>query len=229
MAERWLGAQVTYSLLFWLPFYLSEGAGLPKGLAAIMATLNDIGMVVGGIVAGWWSDKLSHRDGQPIRSPIVVFGQLAAIVPIGLLTLSESTLAIGVWITLIGFFLGMPAECSTSAVCVDLAKTQPKAATATVLGIVDGTGALGAALGQQLVALVSDAYGWHSVFYILILSLLLSASFIIPTAIPDVRIVQANKGTLHADFGAGGDGEGVTKTADSYAPPVMETPPEDTL
>ena len=29
---------VTYSLLFWLPFYLFEGAGLPKALAALMAT-----------------------------------------------------------------------------------------------------------------------------------------------------------------------------------------------
>ena len=46
---------VTYSLLFWLPYYLFEGAGLCKSLAALMATLNDVGMVVGGITAGWLS------------------------------------------------------------------------------------------------------------------------------------------------------------------------------
>ena len=71
-------------------------------------------------------------------------------------------------------------------VCVDLARSQPKAATATaspnaalvlllcslcvmevvsaacfgqVIGIIDGTGAFGAAVGQQIVAHVSDAYG----------------------------------------------------------------------
>lgn len=142
---------VTYSLLFWLPFYLFEGAGLCKSLAALMATLNDVGMVAGGITAGWLSDILTHRAGMPVRTPIVVVGLLAAIVPIGLLTVSTSSAAIGILITLAGFCLGMPAECSTSAVCVDLAKSQPKAATATVIGIIDGTGALGAAAGQQMV------------------------------------------------------------------------------
>jgi sugar phosphate permease len=146
---------VTYSLLFWLPFYLFEGAGLCKSLAALMATLNDVGMVLGGITAGWLSDVLTHKAGVPVRTPIVVAGLLAAILPIGLLTISTSPLSIGILITLAGFFLGMPAECSTSAVCIDLAKSQPKAATATVIGIIDGTGALGAAAGQQMVSLSS--------------------------------------------------------------------------
>lgn len=61
----------------------------------------------------------------------------------------------------------------TQAVCVDLAKTQPKAATATVLGVIDGTGALGAAVGQQIVAYASDKYGWEYVFYVLVVSLLI--------------------------------------------------------
>ena len=52
------------------PSYIRTG--LPKGLAAIMATLNDIGMVVGGIVAGWWSDKLSHRGGRLRRGSFVI-------------------------------------------------------------------------------------------------------------------------------------------------------------
>ena len=144
---------VTYSLLFWLPYYLFEGAGLCKSLAALMATLNDVGMVVGGITAGWLSDVLTHKAGVPVRTPIVVAGLLAAILPIGLLTISTSPAIVGILITLVGFFLGMPAECSTSAVCIDLAKSQPKAATATVIGIIDGTGALGAAAGQQMVSL----------------------------------------------------------------------------
>ena len=98
---------VTYSLLFWLPFYLFEGAGLPKALAALMATLNDVGMVLGGMTAGWLSDKLTATAGLPVRTPIVVVGLLGGMVPIFLLTVSTSSFFIALWITVAGFMLGM--------------------------------------------------------------------------------------------------------------------------
>ena len=183
---------VGYTLLFWLPFYLFEGAGLPKSLAALMATLNDVGMVVGAITAGYLTDQLTHMAKRPLRTPLVVGGLLAAIVPIGLLKVTTSPLLIGVWITIAGFFLGMPAECSTSAVCIDLAKSQPKAATATVIGIIDGTGAFGAAVGQQVVVYVSDPAvgGWQAVFNVLLASLLLSAAMVVPMAIREWHYLQ---------------------------------------
>ena len=213
---------VTYSLLFWLPFYLFEGAGLPKSLAALMATLNDIGMVAGGITAGWLSDKLTHIAKKPVRTPIVVAGLLAAIVPVGFLTVTRSPILIGLWITLAGFFLGMPAECSTSAVCVDLAKSQPKAATATVIGIIDGTGAFGAAVGQQVVAYVSNPAvgGWEAVFDVLVIALLLAALMVLPMARKDWSYLQAGrKGQADSLMLETGAHEGAP---DNYAPPVME-------
>ena len=227
---------VTYSLLFWLPFYLVEGAGLCKTLAALMATLNDVGMVAGGITAGWLSDKLTHKAGTPVRTPIVVVGLLLAIVPIGLLTVSTSSAIIATWITLAGFFLGMPAECSTSAVCIDLAKSQPKAATATVIGIIDGTGALGAAAGQQMVAYASEAYGWESVFNVLVMSLLLSASMVHRMAIRDFGYLRAatvanSNAQLEmlsapkpAGAAAGAAAVGAGQEVEGYAPPVLDEP-----
>jgi MFS family permease len=42
-------------------------------------------------------------------------------------------------------------------------------ALSTVTGIVDGTGSVGAALGQILVPLIQDWFSWKAVFYMFIL------------------------------------------------------------
>ncbi len=68
-----------------------------------------------------------------------------------------------------GFFVGGPANLISAAVSADLGK-QPQIrgsaeALGTVTGLVDGTGSVGAALGQLLVPAIQKALGWHAVFY----------------------------------------------------------------
>ena len=51
---------VTYALIFWLPYYLST-LQYSDSAASNMSTAFDFGGIVGGVVAGWWSDWNGKR------------------------------------------------------------------------------------------------------------------------------------------------------------------------
>ncbi|XP_052494484.1 sugar phosphate exchanger 3 isoform X6 [Budorcas taxicolor] len=76
---------------------------------------------------------------------------------------------------IIGFFIGGPSNMISSAISADLGRQEliqgSNEALATVTGIVDGTGSIGAAVGQYLVSLIQDNLGWMWVFYFFILML----------------------------------------------------------
>lgn len=165
---------VNYALFFWLPFYLSEGAGLPKGVANRMASLFDWGFIVGGLVAGCLSDLTSQWAGAPTRSPVVSGFLLAAGFPLASLRFSTDETVMCVAIFFCGVFQGGPAEAMTSSVSVDLG-THPclkgARATSMVTGFIDGTGAFGAAVGAYFVSYLGQRFGWKSVFTFLLCSL----------------------------------------------------------
>ena len=73
-----------------------------------------------------------------------------------------------------GFLVNGPYALITTAVSAELG-THPSLgdnskAVATVTSIIDGTGSIGAAVGPLLAGLVSSYYGWHNVFYMLMVS-----------------------------------------------------------
>nr|XP_021520967.1 sugar phosphate exchanger 3 [Aotus nancymaae] len=74
---------------------------------------------------------------------------------------------------IIGFFIGGPSNMISSAISADLGRQEliqgSSEALATVTGIVDGSGSIGAAVGQYLVSLIRDKLGWMWVFYFFIL------------------------------------------------------------
>ncbi|PNJ52034.1 SLC37A3 isoform 23, partial [Pongo abelii] len=75
--------------------------------------------------------------------------------------------------TVTGFFIGGPSNMISSAISADLGRQEliqrSSEALATVTGIVDGSGSIGAAVGQYLVSLIRDKLGWMWVFYFFIL------------------------------------------------------------
>lgn len=165
---------VNYALFLWLPFYLSEGIGVDKSQASLMATRFDLGFIVGAVLAGLLSDVTTHWAGRPMRSPIVSGFLLLSLLPMSILRFSTDPKTIQIAIFFCGILQGGPADALTSAVSVDLGKhpsLKGARATATVTGIIDGTGAVGAAIGQYLVGLMSDELGWKSVFLVLLICL----------------------------------------------------------
>jgi OPA family glycerol-3-phosphate transporter-like MFS transporter 3 len=90
-----------------------------------------------------------------------------------------------------GIFIGGPANLESSAIAADLGKQSAVRgdadALATVTGIVDGTGSVGAAIGQTVVAVIQEKTdSWSWVFYFLMVALAGSAMFLVRLFIKDM-------------------------------------------
>uniref|UniRef100_A0A8C9L7Z6 Sugar phosphate exchanger 3 n=1 Tax=Pavo cristatus TaxID=9049 RepID=A0A8C9L7Z6_PAVCR len=95
--------------------------------------------------------------------------------------------------TITGFFIGGPSNMISSAISADLGRQDlvrgSSEALATVTGIVDGTGSIGAAVGQYLVSLIQENLGWMWVFYFFILMTSSTILFISPLIVREIRLL----------------------------------------
>lgn len=70
---------------------------------------------------------------------------------------------------IVGFFVSGATNLVSSAVTADLgcqmAVLGNTEALSTVSGIIEGSGSMGAAIGQALLPVIADAFGWNSIFY----------------------------------------------------------------
>jgi OPA family glycerol-3-phosphate transporter-like MFS transporter 3 len=160
---------LNYGFLLWLPFYLSTGFSMSLTVIGFLATLYDLGAISGSIIVGYISDKVKFRSA-------VVLAMIILAVPIVLIfrMINESN----VWVfyglaPAAGYMIGGSANLISAAIAADLSicnKTnEPRA---TIIGIINGTGSLGAASGQIIVNLKQigwlQAYSWGSVFMFLV-------------------------------------------------------------
>ncbi|CAI9177489.1 unnamed protein product [Rangifer tarandus platyrhynchus] len=154
---------VDYSFFFWLPFYLSNNFGWKEAEADQLSIWYDVGGIIGGTLQGFISDMLQRR------APVLALSLL---------------LAIGSLVGYSRFFIGGPSNMISSAISADLGRQEliqgSSEALATITGIVDGTGSIGAAVGQYLVSLIQDNLGWMWVFYFFILMTSCTILFISP-------------------------------------------------
>lgn len=178
---------VNYSFFFWLPYYLSNKFGWKDTVADKISTFYDVGGIVGGIIGGLISDLMSSR------SPLVI-GMLVLSVPMLFIygnTGGNYAVNAGL-MALLGFMVGGPANLISSAISADLGRQSALSANsealATVTGIVDGTGSVGAAIGQFLVPEINTHSGWKPVFYFLMVMTFMSfVCLIIPILIKKIR------------------------------------------
>ncbi|KAM4873877.1 sugar phosphate exchanger 3 [Thomomys bottae] len=170
---------VNYSFFFWLPFYLSNNFGWKEAEADQLSIWYDVGGIIGGTLQGFISDILQRR------APVLALSLLLAIGSLVGYSRSPNDKSINALLmTVTGFFIGGPSNMISSAISADLGRQEPiqgsSEALATVTGIVDGTGSIGAAVGQYLVSLIQDNLGWMWVFYFFILMTSCTIVFISP-------------------------------------------------
>jgi len=160
---------VSYTFLYWLPFYIKNtvigGRRFDSEDAADLAIYFDVGGIVGGIMAGFISDKTKC-------SGITCFVMLIIAAPMLFLYKfhGNHSLVINVVLMIIsGIFVNGPYALITTAVSASLGSHQSlkgnTKAMATVTSIIDGTGSFGAATGPLLAGFFQ---GWDFVFYLLI-------------------------------------------------------------
>uniref|UniRef100_A0A667ZIB9 Sugar phosphate exchanger 3 n=1 Tax=Myripristis murdjan TaxID=586833 RepID=A0A667ZIB9_9TELE len=158
---------VNYSFFFWLPFYLSNNYGWKEAQADRLSVWYDVGGIIGGTVQGLISDVLGKR------APVLAVSLLAAMgALVGYSHSPNNQVVNAVLLATTGFFIGGPSNMISSAISADLGRQEAlrgsQEALATVTGIVDGTGSIGAAGGQYLVSLIESKLGWMCVFYFFI-------------------------------------------------------------
>ncbi|KAK4365837.1 hypothetical protein RND71_013717 [Anisodus tanguticus] len=166
---------VAYTFLYWLPFYLSQtaigGEYVSVKSAGNLSALFDVGGIVGGILAGYLSDKLDARA-------TTAASFMYAAIPSMLLYRKYGGVSEFMNILLMmiaGLFVNGPYALITTAVSADLGTHSSlkgdSRALATVTAIIDGTGSMGAALGPLLTGFLSTK-GWDAVFIMLVVGAL---------------------------------------------------------
>ncbi len=187
-----------YAMFFWLPFYLSHSKAESKSSATnidVISSSFDYGQIIGGFFAGYISDRLKSR--APVVVVMLLMSSVALLSFFVLGAPSISLLVIMIPVT--GFLLGGPANMISSAIAADLGgsiKGNGKA-LATVTGIIDGTGSLGAAIGQYLVFVLANCGGsassnaekctWTPVFMMLVGCTIMAAVCISKMCLRDCR------------------------------------------
>uniref|UniRef100_F1KWC7 Sugar phosphate exchanger 3 n=1 Tax=Ascaris suum TaxID=6253 RepID=F1KWC7_ASCSU len=162
---------VNYSFFFWLPFYLQNRFGWPESFADALSAWYDWGGIIAAVIAGILSDHLSTR------TPVIETMLLLSTGALFAYANSPNNVFINCMLMVVtGFFVGGPANLISSAVSADLGRAEQVRGSAealsTVTGIIDGTGSVGASIGQLLLPVVQHAFGWVAVFYGFILMML---------------------------------------------------------
>ncbi|XP_077981346.1 sugar phosphate exchanger 3-like [Glandiceps talaboti] len=180
---------VNYSFFFWLPFYLNKKFNWPEKVADEISIFYDVGGIIGGTIAGVISDRMRTRSPVLITMLVLSLGALY-----GYSVSPDNKHVNAVLMTVAGFFVGGVANLISAAVAADLGRQDQirgsKEALATVTGIIDGTGSMGAALGQVLVPLIQEYLSWQWVFYLFLLMTFLTILCILPLFIKDIMAMN---------------------------------------
>nr|XP_060632828.1 sugar phosphate exchanger 3 [Anolis sagrei ordinatus] len=179
---------VNYSFFFWLPFYLSSKFKWKEAEADQLSIWYDVGGIIGGTIQGLISDMLQKR------APVLACSLILAVACLFGYSRSPDSKPINAFLmALTGCFIGGPSNMISSAISADLGRQEmvkgSSEALATVTGIVDGTGSIGAALGQYLVSLIQENLGWMWDFYFFILMISLTVVFITPLLVKEVSML----------------------------------------
>ncbi|KAG1690859.1 hypothetical protein DVH05_027461 [Phytophthora capsici] len=144
---------VNYALFFWIPFYLTVSLHMDNSQAGSFSMLYDAGQIFGGFVGGILSDRMG------VRSPVVVTMLLLSCITLYFMDGASYDMT-AVLLLASGFMLGGPANLISTAISADLGTHESirgnAEALATVTGIIDGTGSVGAALVQYLVGYLAN-------------------------------------------------------------------------
>ena len=153
-----------YAMLLWMPMFLEEQMGVEDQKIANIETLYEVGTVVGAIILGLTSDKCGGRR-SPIAMVAVICGFLISLSFFAVYKSYPTTLWL-IAMFFFGFFLGSLHHLICITVSADLGRSHSKQATSTITGIIDGMGTAGSGIGQLLLGILIENFGWRLGFFL---------------------------------------------------------------
>jgi sugar phosphate permease len=167
---------IRYSLLFWLPFYLSTVLHYSPEKAGYMSTSFEVGGVVGTIALGTLSDRFRTLS-RPMFAAISLVGLAGALMIYAQIGATNEVINF-VAMALVGALLFGPDALLSGASAQDAGGPHGAAIAA---GMVNGLGSLGAILQELVTRGVSKRFGWDALFYTFVGMALLGALALVPT------------------------------------------------
>jgi OPA family glycerol-3-phosphate transporter-like MFS transporter len=166
---------VRLGIIFWAPVFLYKLKNVSLSNAGLQVASYEVLGLVGGIAAGWMSDRIFHGKRGPVGAMYMIFLAITLVLfwrmPNEYNTLSMITLSLA------GFFVSGPQI----LIGVATADFTNKQAVGTANGFAGLFGYLGSALAGVCVGWIADNFGWDGVFIFFIISALLGMLFFILT------------------------------------------------
>ena len=147
---------VNVTLSEWLPLYFTR-IGMSQGLAALASGLYPALGGVSAVAFGFLGDTLSARG----RTRLLILGLVFTAVTLSGFLFAKGIAQPLVLVALLGLFTGGPYAYTVGAAALDLVEARR---AATVNGIIDGVGYLGALLAGEGVARLAVSLGWSGAF-----------------------------------------------------------------
>jgi sugar phosphate permease len=154
---------VRYSLLFWLPLYMTKKLGYEPSLSGWLSSIPEIAGFLGGIFAGYVSDKLMGARRAPICA-IMFLGLAGACWAQSYLSVM-GLVPMMLGMSLVYFMIFGPDTIMTGAAAMDFGS---KKGAATAAGFINGLGSIGAAVQEPLLGFLAVKYGYDYFFYLFI-------------------------------------------------------------
>lgn len=175
-------------IFFWSPFFLKEYKGVTLVIAGMQLVSFEIASFIGGIVAGWVSDKIFNGRRGPVGTVCLmgsaIFIYILLITPAGYVLLDTTVLMI------IGFFLN-GSQVLNGVATADFAS---KRAVGVATGITGSTAYAGAAvLSGAVFGKIVEIYGWNAGFLVFIITSLMGAFFFALTWNNKAKVLEENK------------------------------------
>ena len=147
----------------WTPTYFAQAVGMSNADAAQKSALFPLFGGISVLLAGYLSDRM----GKGARAAIILFGLLLAglaLLVLGYGDFGGSRFWPVSLTALVAFLMIGPYSYLAGAIALDFGG---KRGSATVSGIIDGSGYLGGVLAGDSMARISVAYGWRGAFAVL--------------------------------------------------------------
>lgn len=169
-----------FCLLLILPTFLKKSDLHYKDAdVANVSTLIDVGAMLGSMALGYCSDLLHGK-----RSPVALCAVIFSMILTYTLTFTVYDLPkplLFIMMFFIGFFISGLNNMISASCSADLGKQEAlkgnSRAISTVTGIIDGTGTMGAAIGQLIIGYTRDWWQWQY-GYLLVIAIDISLTII---------------------------------------------------